>query len=193
MRRKDNAHKIVCPVCDKGNLKEKRGEFRTDFMDGREKRELVLQDLSWQECNKCGERILDSESAKKIEEARYGALGLLTPLELKEMRKKLRMTQGQISQLLKVGNKTYCRWENGTLMQSKSMDTLIRLAIKDRLRILEKEKRVEMAKAYLVRLKERRKAEIEKEELKLAAHSDISARDVKKAGLEILKKMKTRN
>jgi hypothetical protein len=73
------------------------------------------------------------------------------------------------------------------------MDTLVRLAVKERLQFLEKDKRIEMAKEYLGRLKERRKVEIENEELKLAAHSDMSARTAKQAGSEILTKMKTRN
>lgn len=53
--------------------------------------------------------------------------GLLTPQEIREIRRHYGLTQQQLEQLLKVGPKTVVRWENGTVAQNAATDMLLRL------------------------------------------------------------------
>ena len=63
-------------------------------------------------------------------------------LKITNIRKKLGLTQEQMANLLNSGNKTYCRWENGTSIQTKSMDNLIRYTVEKEISTLKKRERV---------------------------------------------------
>jgi putative zinc finger/helix-turn-helix YgiT family protein len=162
---------LICPVCNEGVLRERSGEFTTELKDNNEKKELRIKNISWVECDSCGEKIFDYKGIQQINEARYKILGLLTPAELKSIRKKLDLTQEQMAELLDAGNKTYCRWENGTSIQTKSMDNLIRYTVEKKISDLKKRERVNQAATYLRRLKEGISKAADFDEVKLAAHS----------------------
>jgi putative zinc finger/helix-turn-helix YgiT family protein len=152
-------------------------------------KKLSVGNISWDECNTCGEKIFDDDAMRQISDARYEALGLLTPSELKEIRKKLGYTQEQMAAFLGIGNKTYCRWENGTSIQTKSMDTLIRCATRDKIIELQRKERVKQAVDYLARLKKKRLHAPEEKEMKFAAHSkDASSSEITKLGLKLFER-----
>jgi HTH-type transcriptional regulator / antitoxin MqsA len=172
----------LCPICYEGQLTEKTGDHKIKVKDGERVREIVVKDLQWRECENCGERFFDNVNAEKIEVARYRALGLLSPEDLKTIRNELGFSQTEMADFLKVGSKSYCRWENGSLMQSKSMDALIRYAYADRQRERVRTERVKRAATYLSVL---RKADpgTGKDDLPLAAHSsDVSPKEIKEIG-----------
>ncbi len=128
MKRMDR--KTICPECRKGSLVEKHGDYESVYMD-REQRShpLVVPGISWLQCDSCGEVVLDDAAMTAIEAARRQALGLLTPEEIRELRARLRRTQTGMSELLGIGEKTYCRWESGAYMQSEASDRYLRLLI----------------------------------------------------------------
>lgn len=118
----------ICPVCAKGRLIEKRGLYETNFVDrGGVKRTMFVKDLLWEECDSCGEAILDDAATRAIETARRDAVGLLSAVEIRELRLSLGKTQLQMSDLLGIGAKTYCRWESGAYIQSIAFDNYLRL------------------------------------------------------------------
>jgi HTH-type transcriptional regulator/antitoxin MqsA len=53
--------------------------------------------------------------------------GLLTPADIKALRKRIGLTQPQLELLLGAGLKTVTRWEKGTVIQNGATDTLLRL------------------------------------------------------------------
>jgi putative zinc finger/helix-turn-helix YgiT family protein len=174
-----NKKELVCPVCNEGVLRKRSGEFTTELKDNNEKKELKIENISWEECDSCGEKIFDYQGVQQINEARYKILGLLTPSELKAIRKKLGLTQEQMANLLNSGNKTYCRWENGTSIQTKSMDNLIRYTVEKEISALKKRERINKAATYLKRLKDGIAKEADFDEVKLAAHSkNASSSDI---------------
>jgi putative zinc finger/helix-turn-helix YgiT family protein len=83
------------------------------------------------ECEKCGEAILDDRAMSIIEGARREALGLLSPEEIRAFRTKLQKTQGAMSEILGIGEKTYTRWESGSFIQSEAFDRYLRLLMDD--------------------------------------------------------------
>jgi len=57
------------------------------------------------------------------------ARGLLTPDEIRDLRRSLGVAQAALERLLGVGPKTVVRWEKGTVFQSATADRLMRLLI----------------------------------------------------------------
>ena len=72
-----------------------------------------------------GEIFLDGDSIRIIDDARARAMGLLTTEDLKALRMTLGLTQRRLSQLLKIGEKTWTRWESGRDRPSKSLNVMI--------------------------------------------------------------------
>lgn len=121
---------IICPECKLGRLVRKRGMYETTYVDRNgEVHQLSVSDLSWFECAGCAEVVLDDEAMSAIEAARRRALGLLTPQEIRGLRMSLDKTQAGMSELLGIGEKTYCRWESGVYMQSEGFDRYLRLLL----------------------------------------------------------------
>ncbi len=120
--------KITCPICAKGQLVEQNDSYETKYLDrdGLE-RSLILADVKRQQCDRCGEDILDDAATRRIEDARRAAMGLLSAVQIRELRSRFGKTQVQMSKLLGVGEKTYCRWESGSFIQSVAFDNYLRL------------------------------------------------------------------
>jgi transcriptional regulator with XRE-family HTH domain len=62
-----------------------------------------------------------------LENERYRRLGLLTPEEILQIRKRVDLSQTEMAEILGIGEKTYARWEAGYSLHNKSSDNLIRL------------------------------------------------------------------
>ena len=124
---------LICPECKKESLIQRTGEYETTYIDhdGRST-SLKVPEVTWLECTNCGEAILDDRAMASIEAARRRAVGLLTPNEIREFREELHRTQKAMSVLLGIGEKTYCRWESGSYVQSEASDRYLRLLIADR-------------------------------------------------------------
>jgi len=67
-----------------------------------------------------------------ISDAYRKAVGLLTGEEIRESRKKLGLTQSALANRMNVGVASIKRWEGG-LIQTKSMDRALRLALSDQI------------------------------------------------------------
>jgi len=131
---------ILCPECKKGRLTTKYGDYRSSYLDRDENSHpLVVPRVTWLECDTCGEIVLDDLAMSVIEATRRRALGLLTPEEIRDLRLAAGRTQSSMSQVLGIGEKTYCRWESGTYVQSEASDRYLRLLIgnPENLRLLE--------------------------------------------------------
>jgi len=82
-------------------------------------------------CPKCHEVVLRFDDAGRLHQ---GALaiyrrkyGLLFADEIRAIRERLGLTQGDLARLLKLGKNTLSRWEAGRNVQSASMDLLLRV------------------------------------------------------------------
>jgi putative zinc finger/helix-turn-helix YgiT family protein len=123
---------LICPECKKDSLIEKRGEYETTYVDRNgHSQTLKVPDVTWLECTNCDEVILDDRAMATLEDARRKALGLLSPQEIRGFRTQLGKTQKAMSELLGIGEKTYCRWESGSYVQSEAFDRYLRLLIAD--------------------------------------------------------------
>jgi HTH-type transcriptional regulator/antitoxin MqsA len=83
------------------------------------------------QCPKCGEIVLRFHDARRLHEdaaALYRTKhGLLSAAEIRALRERLGLKQGDLAQLLRLGANTVSRWESGRNVQTAAMDLLLRL------------------------------------------------------------------
>jgi putative zinc finger/helix-turn-helix YgiT family protein len=118
----------LCPMCGKGRLLDQNGAFETNYLDRKgAKQTLVVPNVQRLRCESCNEEIIDDAATRQIEAARRTAMGLLSASEIRDLRLRLGKSQAQMSKLLGIGEKTYCRWESGSFIQSVAFDNYLRV------------------------------------------------------------------
>lgn len=124
--------RLTCSECKTGTLVRTRGDYETVYVDrDGDSHPLKVPGLTWLQCSTCGDTVLDRAAMMAIEEARREVLGLLPPARIRSLRQHLGRTQAAMSELLGIGDKTYCRWESGSYMQSEAFDRYLRLLLAD--------------------------------------------------------------
>lgn len=120
-------HGDTCPVCEVGVLQEREGSFSFKYND----KKFLVQNVTEFYCKLCSETFLNRGDEREVErmaiEFRRKEDGLLTPSDIKKIRDNLKCTQVEFAKLLGIGEKTFARYENGSVTQSKSMDMLLKL------------------------------------------------------------------
>lgn len=72
------------------------------------------------------EWLITPEAETDIETTKARHMGLLMPADLLALRQHLDLTQDEIGELLKIGEKTWTRWESGRQRPSQSMNLMLR-------------------------------------------------------------------
>ena len=115
-----------CPSCGT-MMKETKGSLKLP-VNGEE---ISVAESSHLRCPKCKEVVLRLDEARKLREKAYDLYrekyGLLSADEIRSLRERLDLTQGELSALLGLGQNTLSRWEAGRNIQSVAMDYLLRL------------------------------------------------------------------
>jgi putative zinc finger/helix-turn-helix YgiT family protein len=116
----------ACPRCG-FEMKEVRGKLSFP-VNGEEIEVLESPHLR---CNKCDEVILRLDESKQLRERALDSYRekyrLLAGDEIRRLRERLALTQGQLAELLRLGVNTISRWESGRNVQAAAMDVLLRL------------------------------------------------------------------
>ncbi len=89
----------------------------------------VLTDLACEQCPACGDIIFTHAQSLEIDKRRialeFGLKPLLTPDQLKTLRRVLNMKLDEICDLLHIGRNSYGRWERGEVEITPSMNLLV--------------------------------------------------------------------
>jgi HTH-type transcriptional regulator/antitoxin MqsA len=116
-----------CPICGAGGL-EKKVSTETFEYKGEK---ISIPNYVTYECAECKEAIVDKAtlkaSGKLLKDFQRKVDGLLTGSQIKEIRKKLGLTQEQLAEIVGGGLKSVARYESGQICQSKGMDNLLRI------------------------------------------------------------------
>ena len=88
---------------------------------------IEIPALEVPKCQSCGELVISNGADEQIREALRRHLRLLSPFQIKAGRKALALKQDELADRLGVAAETISRWENGALIQSRSMDNLPRV------------------------------------------------------------------
>lgn len=92
--------------------------------------ELQIESVEHWKCEQCGELEYESADLDVLDGAENEAYrklhNLLSPKEIKAIRKRYGLTQAQFEELLGVATPTVSRWETGSVIQTKVADNLMR-------------------------------------------------------------------
>ena len=116
---------MQCFACGKGKL-----ERKTVDLSGTRKGEEFTVRIDGLLCTRCGIKTLDNEQSgeftRLISDAYRRKHGLLTSDQIRDVRKRLRVTQKEFADYLGVGVASVKRWEIGKI-QDQAMNRLILL------------------------------------------------------------------
>jgi HTH-type transcriptional regulator/antitoxin MqsA len=126
-----NTKKDVCPLCEEGHLEPRHRSEKIKLSTGNH----VHIDFQYSICDVCESEITTPKQAKEnqshVRDAQRAAEGLLTSLEIKQIRARLGLSQSDASLLFGGGTNAFSKYERGEVIQSKSMDRLIRVTSED--------------------------------------------------------------
>jgi putative transcriptional regulator len=129
-----------CPSCGRQALERRviREEF--DYGADDERVRVVAEAVPVLVCPACEEVFYGPEAEQVHHRAICKALGLLTPEQIRGVRERLGMSQADFARLTGIGVATLSRWEQGRLMQTRSLDGYLQVldAVPDAVRVLEK-------------------------------------------------------
>lgn len=115
-----------CPLCA-GKLKSKTITETFSYKG----KSLDYPNYVIHVCDKCGEEFVGDrtikQSARKLRDFYREVDGLLTSHEIKRIRVKLGRSQDDLGRLLGGGLKAFARYENCDVIQTESMDNLLRV------------------------------------------------------------------
>lgn len=93
--------------------------------------DLTIEGVEHWKCEQCGELEYESVDLDALDDAENEAYrklhDLLSPKEIKSIRKRYGLTQAQFEELLGVATPTVSRWETGSVIQTKVADNLMRM------------------------------------------------------------------
>lgn len=118
-------------------------------------RPQIIQDLECEKCPDCGDIIFTHPQSLALDKKRinleFSSKPILTPQQLKLLRKILDMRLEEICDLLHIGQNSYGRWERGEVVITPSMNLLIHQFIERfpeaRVNLIDTEMRAEIEKA----------------------------------------------
>ena len=84
-------------------------------------------ELPVRRCGSCDLEFLDHEGERLRHEAVCQHLGVLSPTEIFDIRKRFGMTRAAFAELSGLGEATLNRWENGAVVQNRANDRYLRL------------------------------------------------------------------
>lgn len=115
-----------CPLCGQISLLKMDGEYRFEPPANIPGGVIVVAHAEWLHCNSCGDDILSARLEAAIDAERRRRLGLLSPEDIRNVRKRLGLSLEGMCHLLVVDETTYGRWESGRSLPTKSGDAAIR-------------------------------------------------------------------
>ena len=115
----------ICPVCEAGELTPI--VYRDTF--NHHGAEVFVEGLEGYRCAACGaDPVLQDQirrNHRRVVDAKRAADGLLTGPEIQALRKELRLTQKDASEVFGGGANAFSKYERGDVMQSIAMDKLL--------------------------------------------------------------------
>jgi putative zinc finger/helix-turn-helix YgiT family protein len=116
---------MICTTCFEAEYRTSKTEL-TITINGEKH---GLRDLDCETCPACGEITFTHAQSLEVDKKRialeFGAKPLLSPTQLKILRRVLDMKLDEICDLLHIGRNSYGRWERGEVEITPSMNLLV--------------------------------------------------------------------
>ncbi|WOX04717.1 type II toxin-antitoxin system MqsA family antitoxin [Microbulbifer pacificus] len=118
----------MCPICGEGHLTEQVELEATEY-----KGEHGSTALHYLLCDVCGSEQAGAKEVRKNKRAviafKKKVDGLLSSSEIRELRKNFNISQSDAAKIFGGGPVAFSKYESDDVMQSESMDKLLRLAL----------------------------------------------------------------
>jgi putative zinc finger/helix-turn-helix YgiT family protein len=124
--RPEDAEGLGCPECGHPEITTFWADRTIPYGIAPDTVEILVR-LPVRKCAKCGCQFFDEEAEDLRHDAVCRHLGVLTPAEIRALRKKLGLSRAEFSRLTRLGEATIARWERGELIQNAGNDSLLRL------------------------------------------------------------------
>lgn len=116
----------ACPRCET-SMVERRSQLKLP-VNGKE---VTVPSALHLACPRCREIVLRFSDSRRLQEDAIELYrkrnGLLSAKEIRAIRERFGLTQGEFARLLHLGANTISRWESGRNVQSEAMEMLLRL------------------------------------------------------------------
>ena len=117
---------LTCPLCGNTGITTSWNPDVFNYGSGESTVELTV-DVPVRRCEDCDFEYLDDEAERLKHEAVCRHLGVLSPDEIRSIRKGFGMTQADFAQVTGIGVASLNRWENGLTIQTHAYDRYLRL------------------------------------------------------------------
>lgn len=116
----------LCPLCGEGHV-----SVHSEMVESEYKAHKTKLPLLFKQCDACGSDFAGAAESRLNKRAlmawRKQVDGLLTGAEITALRKQYKLTQAHAAKLFGGGPVAFSKYENDDVVQSASMDTLLRL------------------------------------------------------------------
>lgn len=118
---------MICPICETGSLQSSVHSQGLTYNG----KTMLVEGLLQASCDCCGQAIVLPEQAKLNDktyaDAKRSSEGLWTAARILEWRMRWGLSQAQASTMLGGGANAFSKYERGEVIQSRSMDMLMRV------------------------------------------------------------------
>ena len=121
------ADELICPLCDSESIETFLHSHAFKYGSGDSAVTLRVDKLPVRRCTACDLEFTDHEGERLQHDAVCRHLGVLTPTEVREIRKRYGMTTAAFAETSGLGPATLSRWETGALVQNRANDLYLRL------------------------------------------------------------------
>lgn len=115
-----------CPACGQEKVYQAHVTHSEVVDYEGEQHEILAEHVPVGQCRHCDAVYFSAASRQVIGEAVRRKLGLLTAQEIKVNRQQLDQTQQELAAAIGFAGESLCRWERGTLLQSRTTDNVLR-------------------------------------------------------------------
>lgn len=115
-----------CPICGKRSVTTYLHHDTFTYGSGDTAATLEVVELPVRRCGACAIEFLAHDGQRLRHDAVCRHLGVLTPGEIRDIRKKLNMTRAAFAEFTGIDEATLNRWENGVAIQGAADDRYLR-------------------------------------------------------------------
>lgn len=117
---------LICPECGSVCIETSEEEYSFPYGIGEDSVNLKPR-VPIRTCSDCGFSFLDHVGEGICHEAVCKHLGVMTPSQVKDLRKMYKLTQVEFAEITKLGPATLSRWERAILIQNQAYDNYLYL------------------------------------------------------------------
>jgi len=117
---------MKCPSCDHGEMMERTQDEKLSFGG----QSLTLHGMKGEFCTKCDEGVWDTESYRRYAEAQAALLRAVKgdlSADIRRIRKNLKLSQAELSEVFGVGKLAFSRYERGKTQPPAPLVKLLKL------------------------------------------------------------------